>query len=317
MPSSLTALENISPDLIDRNPDNPRLVFREDELNHLLTSIQQAGIEVPLTVYRTGSRYTLIDGERRWRCAKKLNLSAVPVLVQPTPSRLGNILMMFNIHSVRVDWDPLPTAIKLKQIQILLREQNRPHELRDLSALTGLSVTRLRRLFDLLALPAKYRSLILGELEKPRDERRYTEDLFLEIYKALHAIERFAPAVFESVSQERFVDSMVRKYESGAAGSVVSYRAISKMARGIVAGVGSEQTLPVLIRLVEEPSYSIARAFEDSVSSAYDRRDLASRIRTVSERLSKLRGGKRLDPELRVMLRELQQQVNRLIGPET
>lgn len=74
-------LRQISPDDIDRNPDNPRLIFRQQEMESLLVSIDRHGIQVPIAVYREGKTYRLIDGERRWRCAKKLNLKTIPALV--------------------------------------------------------------------------------------------------------------------------------------------------------------------------------------------------------------------------------------------
>jgi ParB-like chromosome segregation protein Spo0J len=45
------ALQEISPDRINPNPQNPRLIFREDEMNQLLESIQEVGIKVPLSVF--------------------------------------------------------------------------------------------------------------------------------------------------------------------------------------------------------------------------------------------------------------------------
>src|SRR5439155_10016510 len=97
MPRPTSTLEELNPDKIDANPDNPRLIFREDELNQLLESIREVGIQVPLAVYRKRQRFILIDGERRWRCARKLNLATVPAIVQPQPTRLEDILIMFNI----------------------------------------------------------------------------------------------------------------------------------------------------------------------------------------------------------------------------
>ena len=88
----------LDPGKLERNKDNPRLIFRQDDLDALQQSIADQGILVPLTVFKEGHGYRLLDGERRWRCAIKLGLSRVPVIVQPKPERLQNIMMMFAIH---------------------------------------------------------------------------------------------------------------------------------------------------------------------------------------------------------------------------
>ena len=58
------------PQEIERNPDNPRIIFHQDELDALQESIRQQGILVPLTVYEDKSKLFLLDGERRWRSAR-------------------------------------------------------------------------------------------------------------------------------------------------------------------------------------------------------------------------------------------------------
>src|SRR5438552_16041821 len=85
-------LRQISVDLIDRNPDIPRILFRQGELEQLLESIRLYGVQVPVSVYRQGKRYVLIDGERRWKCALKLNNKSIPALVQDKPSPITNLL---------------------------------------------------------------------------------------------------------------------------------------------------------------------------------------------------------------------------------
>src|ERR1700730_11601540 len=88
-------VKDISPDKIRRNPDNPRLFFRAEEMDTLMASIRRYGIQVPITVYEDDDQYVLIDGERRWRCATKLNLRRIPALVQPKPTPFQNLLLMF------------------------------------------------------------------------------------------------------------------------------------------------------------------------------------------------------------------------------
>ena len=107
----------LDPRNIAPNPENPRLIFREDELQGLQASIALQGILVPLSVFQSGRRFVILDGERRWRCAIKLGLDRVPAIVQPKPDRLQNIMMMFAIHNARRDWDPLPTALKLRDLE--------------------------------------------------------------------------------------------------------------------------------------------------------------------------------------------------------
>src|SRR5436309_14052791 len=119
-----SSVRELSPDLIDRNEDNPRLFFRSEEMDTLLASINKFGIQVPITVYDEGERFVLIDGERRWRCAKKLNLKKIPALVQPKPSPLNNLLLMFNIHALREQWDYLTIANKLPIVIDLHKKEN-------------------------------------------------------------------------------------------------------------------------------------------------------------------------------------------------
>ena len=72
---------------------------------------------MPLTVYAKGDGFVILDGERRWRCARRLALAEIPAIVLPEPTPLQNIMMMFAIHNTRTDWDPLPTAYKLRELE--------------------------------------------------------------------------------------------------------------------------------------------------------------------------------------------------------
>jgi len=72
----------VSPDSIRTNPDNPRLIFHQKDLDALKKSIYEVGILQPLIVYRPKAEpdtHILIDGERRWRCARELNLAQVQI----------------------------------------------------------------------------------------------------------------------------------------------------------------------------------------------------------------------------------------------
>jgi len=312
--SKESALQEIPPDDIKKNPDNPRLIFLEEEMTDLLESIREVGIKVPLSVYSHGSTYILLDGERRWRCARKLNLDFVPAIVQPKPTRLENLLMMFNIHNVRVDWDLMPMALKLGEIRSMLAKEGRDTGPKALAAVTGVRLPTIRRALELLDLPAKYQKLLLREAEKPRNERRIKADLFIEIYKSLNAIERHVPEVLKEVDKPAYVDSMVSKYRRGVIDNVVGFRDISRIARAEAAGVNKAGAVRTIIKLAKNRNYTIASAYQETVQSAYLERDIATTARGLLAKLSKLRSGRGLHAEAKAALSALRDEIERIVG---
>lgn len=314
MAQGTARLQQVSPDKIRRNPDNPRIVFREDEMQRLMESIKEVGVKVPISLYEDGAKFVLLDGERRWRCAKRLNLSIVPAIVQPKPNRLENILMMFNIHNVRVDWDPMPMALKLRDVRELLAKEGKDNSPKVLSAITGVPLGSVRRALDLLDLPKKYQTMLIREAAKPRAQQKIKADLFIEVYKSLHTIERHTPEVLEKIPKERYVEAMVQKYLDGVIDNVVGYREVSKIARAERAGVDKQEAVPALLRLVRNKTYSIKDAYRDTVQAAYERRDLVARIRSLAERLAQFRSGARIGADVREALELVRSEINRLLG---
>ncbi len=70
-------------DAIKTNPDQPRKIFKEKELEELAESIRENGILQPLVVVELDNgEYELVAGERRLRAAKKIGQEQVPVIVK-------------------------------------------------------------------------------------------------------------------------------------------------------------------------------------------------------------------------------------------
>src|SRR5688572_25692788 len=110
---------SIPPDRIAANPENPRMFFHDDTIERLAESISQEGMLVPLTVYehhKGKTTHVLLDGERRWRAAKLINLPSVPAWVIPKPTGFENAVRMFNIHMLREEWDELAIAWALEDL---------------------------------------------------------------------------------------------------------------------------------------------------------------------------------------------------------
>lgn len=97
--TSSEELLDLDIDLIDPNSAQPRTNFDEERLNSLAQSIRSNGIVQPLLVRRSGARYQLVAGERRWRAAQRAGLQRVPAVVRDIPDdKLLELALIENIQ---------------------------------------------------------------------------------------------------------------------------------------------------------------------------------------------------------------------------
>lgn len=305
-------LQQVRVDHISANPDNPRIHFRQKEMDDLMESIALRGVQVPVSVYREGKKFILIDGERRWRCAIKLNLKTIPALIQDEPDKLTNLLLMFNIHALREQWDLLTIALKLAVVIDLLEAQlgKRPTEVQ-IARETGLTRGVIRRCRLLLNLPDEFKDQLQGELRKPKREQRLTEDFFIEMERALTTVERAMPSAVPDKSRVRRV--LIEKFKSGVIDNRTHFRNVAKIARAAKVEANVEAAEASLKRLFVRNKYSIQDAYEETVAGAYSERDIATRLDGLVARLEHLKADE-VDLELRRKLRRLIKIVRRLLG---
>lgn len=101
--------------MIDPNKDQPRKVFEENALNDLAASIKTHGIIQPLVVNKTGNRYMIIAGERRWRAAQLAGLKTVPAIIKNYDSKqIREVAIVENLQ--REDLNPMEAARAIKQL---------------------------------------------------------------------------------------------------------------------------------------------------------------------------------------------------------
>ncbi len=67
---------------IEPNREQPRKSFNDESIATMADSIKQYGILQPLLVRPYGNGYQIVAGERRWRAARMLGLSEVPVQIR-------------------------------------------------------------------------------------------------------------------------------------------------------------------------------------------------------------------------------------------
>jgi len=94
------------------NKHQPRVHFKEEELQGLADSIKENGVIQPLIVTSAGKhgKYELVAGERRLRASKIAGLSQVPVVVRDVESG-DSLLELALIENVqRTDLNPIEEA---------------------------------------------------------------------------------------------------------------------------------------------------------------------------------------------------------------
>ena len=85
--------------LIDRNENQPRKNFDEKALKELAQSIKAHGIIQPLILQKTGDRYQIVAGERRFRAARMAGLKKVPAIIrQYEPEQMSEISIIENCN---------------------------------------------------------------------------------------------------------------------------------------------------------------------------------------------------------------------------
>ncbi|MBO6795771.1 ParB/RepB/Spo0J family partition protein [Maricaulis sp.] len=107
----------ISIDLIQPNPDQPRKTMVEAELAALAESIAEKGVVQPILVRPVdgGTRYEIVAGERRWRAAQRARLHEIPALVRELTDRETlEIGIVENVQ--RADLNPIEEAQSYRQL---------------------------------------------------------------------------------------------------------------------------------------------------------------------------------------------------------
>lgn len=155
-------IPNLSINLLEPNPYQPRITRNDSQLANLADSIKENGIIEPLLVTKIKrGKFQLIAGERRFRAAKIAGKSTVPVIVkEASPQQMLELAVIENIH--RKDLNPLEEAMAFMQLRERFKMTD---EL--ISEKVGFSRSAVTNKMRLLSLPRELKEYLLDE--------RYTE----------------------------------------------------------------------------------------------------------------------------------------------
>lgn len=145
-------------ELLVRNPDQPRRVFTEADIDDLANSIRKKGVLLPLLVRQAPNQpghFQIIAGERRWRAAQKAGLHTVPVIVRDMDDL--EVLEVGIIENVqRADLNPIEEA---RGYKVLMDRFGRTQDA--LAQAVGKSRPHIANMLRLLGLPETIQDHVL------------------------------------------------------------------------------------------------------------------------------------------------------------
>ncbi|MEO0545221.1 MAG: ParB/RepB/Spo0J family partition protein [Pseudomonadota bacterium] len=153
-PTSIAPSDQRLPiELVSRNPNNPRHVFREEEIEELAKSVRDHGLLQPIVVRPSpsGSGYEIIAGERRWRAAQRAGLIDIPVIIRDVDDRVAlELAIIENVQ--RANLNAIEEALGYEQLMI-----EHGYTQADLGEVIGKSRSHVANTLRLLKLPDSVR----------------------------------------------------------------------------------------------------------------------------------------------------------------
>ena len=134
------------------NPDQPRKVFRQEDLEELTASIRDKGVLQPILVRTQPGEpgvWQIIAGERRWRASQAARLTEVPVVVHEMDDvEVFEAAIVENVQ--RADLNPLEEA---EAYRVLMERFGRTQDA--VAGVVGKSRSHVANTLRLLQLPER------------------------------------------------------------------------------------------------------------------------------------------------------------------
>lgn len=136
-----------------RNPESVTDAGLREKVEHiggLAQSLVEVGQELPIVVYRDGSNFRLVYGERRWWAAQLAGLETlVAKVLAERPSDLR--LKQYVENAVRVDFTPAETLEALRGVIAESEQMGKSvHNARDLQRRVGIPYSSVHRWWSIL-----------------------------------------------------------------------------------------------------------------------------------------------------------------------
>ena len=196
----LIPVEDIHP-----NPDQPRRLFREDELRALSESIEANGLLQPITLMKEeDGSYRIIAGERRYRACKMLGMNAVPsIICTVTDEDAAALALIENIQRSDLNCFEEANAIDNLIDKLDLTQEQAAKKL-------GKSQSAVANKLRLLKIPEKVQKFLI---ESGLTERHARALLRLPKDQMLPAAQEIAEQELNVAQTEALVDALLSPEE--------------------------------------------------------------------------------------------------------
>ena len=143
------AIEKITP-----NQTQPRKDFVKEPLEELAQSIREQGVIQPITVRKSGEKYEIVAGERRWRASQIAGLKEVPAILRNIDDQKSMELALIE-NLQREDLNPIEEAMGY---QLLIDDYSLSQQ--EVAKKVGKSRSSVTNSLRILTLPQDVRQML-------------------------------------------------------------------------------------------------------------------------------------------------------------
>ncbi|MDR6546694.1 ParB/RepB/Spo0J family partition protein [Chryseobacterium rhizosphaerae] len=173
-------------DVIEGDPNQPRKAFGLEtggDYDRLMKSILHYGIEDPIKVSEIEQgRYLIMDGHRRFACAKELGLETAPCRIYPKMSDGEFETRRYEMQNNRRSWKPMEKANAIHKIKTEYKNATK----KEIADLLGISQVHLFHFTELRDMRMEYL-----ELMSEYNMKEYQRISFMQMLPKLRKIKQY------------------------------------------------------------------------------------------------------------------------------
>jgi ParB family chromosome partitioning protein len=172
---------------IEPDPEQPRKIFDSETLTNLQNSIQKTNLQNPIFVRKNDHKpdhYLIVDGERRWRACKNLNLTEIKCRIVTSDVEGCKIVVLTqNLH--REDLLPIERANAFSSLLTRLQGSDENAKQQELINIVNLSKSYISEILTISKLDDKIK-------EEALTSKKWSANKLLQLAKIKNTDKRLA-----------------------------------------------------------------------------------------------------------------------------